>query len=117
MPHSTTTQFTTESPETPLSDTRIGYENADSQHQNGGFLTESITQSSVTSLDNVERNPALIYLAGLSESGRRSMAQKLRMVAGLLGYSDPRSVQWSDFRYEHLIAIRTKLSESHLLPP
>lgn len=114
MSHSTTTLFTTESTETSLSDPRIGYENGYSEHQNEDLLIESIAQSPGSSLANVERNPALIYLAGLSQSGRRSMAQKLRTVAGLLGYSDPRSIQWSKLRYEHLVAIRTKLSESNL---
>jgi site-specific recombinase XerD len=116
MSHSTTSPLDRTAAQLTISTRRIGYENERSQNQNGGLLIESVTQSSSTSLANVERNPALIYLAGLSESGRRSMAQKLRLVAELLGYGDARSVQWSQLRYEHVVAIRTKLSEGILSP-
>ena len=116
MSHSTTSPLHITGAQPPISTRWIGYENADSQNQNGGLLIESVTQLSGTSLADVERNPALIYLAGLSESGRRRMAQKLRIVAELLGYGDPRSVQWAQLRYEHVVAIRTKLSEGILSP-
>jgi len=56
-------------------------------------------------------DPGALYLAGLSESGRRSMRQRLERVAHLAGVSD-----WSAMRYEHVIAIRTKLTESGLSP-
>jgi site-specific recombinase XerC len=64
----------------------------------------------------VERNPAEIYLAGLSATGRRSMAQKLKVVAGILGYTDPRFVAWEQLQFEHVVAIRTSLSEGGLAP-
>lgn len=116
MSHSTTTPLDKTEAQLHVSTLPIGYENGYSRNQNGGFLLESVSKSSGTSIDDVERNPAVIYLAGLSQSGRRTMAQKLRMFAELLGYDDPRLVQWSELRYEHLIAIRTKLSEGHLSP-
>jgi hypothetical protein len=64
----------------------------------------------------IERNPAEIYLAGLSATGRRSMAQKLKIVAGILGYTDPRLVDWEKLQFEHVVAIRTSLSEGGLAP-
>jgi site-specific recombinase XerC len=64
----------------------------------------------------IERNPAVIYLAGLSATGRRSMAQKLKVVAGILGNADPQVVAWESLQFEHVVAIRTSLSERGLAP-
>lgn len=64
----------------------------------------------------VERNPVEIYLAGLSATGRRSMAQKLRIVSPVLGDSDPRNVKWADLKFEYVIAIRTWLQDSGRSP-
>ncbi len=64
----------------------------------------------------IERNPVEVYLAGLSATGRRSMAQKLRAVASILGHADPRNVSWAELRFEHVAAIKTRLSESGLSP-
>ena len=63
-----------------------------------------------------ERNPVEIYLAGLSTTGRRSMAQKLKTVAGILGYVDAHSVVWSKMRFDHAVAIRSSLSDGGLAP-
>jgi len=63
-----------------------------------------------------ERNPVEIYLAGLSATGRRSMAQKLNTVAGILGYSDVRSVAWGRLRFDHAVTIRSSLSDGGLAP-
>lgn len=64
----------------------------------------------------VERNPVEVYLAGLSATGRRSMAQKLRVVSEVLGHNDPRDVVWSDLKFEYVIAIRTWLADSERSP-
>ena len=40
----------------------------------------------------IERNPVEIYLAGLSATGRRSMAQKLRAVASILTSRSPQRI-------------------------
>ncbi len=68
--------------------------------------------SAALTLINVERDPAQVYLAGLSTNGRRTMAGKLSSVAAILGYADPRTVRWAEMRYEHVTAIRTKLAET-----
>jgi integrase/recombinase XerD len=64
----------------------------------------------------VERNPVEIYLAGLSASGRRTMAQKLRVVAPVLGHQDPRSVDWGALQFEYVVAIRTWLADNGRSP-
>jgi site-specific recombinase XerD len=64
----------------------------------------------------VERNPVEVYLAGLSATGRRSMAQKLRIVSPVLGHDDPREVPWGDLKFEYIIAVRTWLADSERSP-
>ena len=63
-----------------------------------------------------KRNPVEIYLAGLSATGRRSMAQKLKAVAVILGYADAPSVAWEKLRFDHAVAIRSSLSDGGLAP-
>lgn len=58
-----------------------------------------------------ERNPLLVYLASLAPTGRRSMASRLASVANLLGYGDPRGLNWAYLRFEHVSALRAKLQE------
>lgn len=60
-------------------------------------------------------NPALVYLASLAESGRTSMRSSLQRVATMLG-GDLLSLAWGKLRYEHVQAIRTKLSEEDYAP-
>ncbi len=71
-------------------------------------LTQTITQP-------LDRNPAAVYLASLSESGRRTQKQALNTVAELLtgGYADALTCNWGAVRYQHTAAIRTKLSENY----
>jgi site-specific recombinase XerD len=64
----------------------------------------------------VERNPVEVYLAGLSATGRRSMAQKLQVASAILGHDDPRNVMWGDLKFEYVIAIRTWLADSERSP-
>jgi site-specific recombinase XerC len=54
--------------------------------------------------------PALVYLASLAPSGRRTMAARLTVAAQLLG-GDPKKVDWSALRFEHVTALRSRLSE------
>jgi site-specific recombinase XerC len=61
---------------------------------------------------DIERDPAQVYLAGLSVNSRRAMVGKLQNVAAILGYSDLRAIRWSDMRYEHVTAIRTRIAET-----
>jgi site-specific recombinase XerD len=71
----------------------------------GAPMENQLTTTTETSV--TETNPALVYLAGLSASGRRSMKQRLQLVDN----SD-----WASMRYEHVIAIRTKLQEQGFSP-
>ena len=62
-------------------------------------------------------NPAYTYLAGLRASGRRSMASTLQKVAAMLpGAGDLATTPWPALRYEHMVALRTKLTERGLAP-
>lgn len=61
-------------------------------------------------------NPAYSYLGGLMESGRRSMTSTLRKVAAELG-GDLETIPWAALRYEHVTALRTKLTERVIATP
>jgi len=62
-------------------------------------------------------SPALVYLASLSPSGRRTMRARLERVAEMLsGSKYLESVPWHLLRFEHVAAIRSKLQESGLSP-
>lgn len=63
-----------------------------------------------------DRNPALVYLASLAESGRRTMTGKLNQVARLLGHESLITVPWHQMRYQHAVALRTRLVESGYAP-
>ena len=63
-----------------------------------------------------DRHPALVYLSSLAASGRRTMAGKLLRVARLLGYADIVTPPWHLMRYQHVVAIRTRLQEEGLSP-
>ena len=63
-----------------------------------------------------DRHPALVYLSSLAPSGRRTMAGKLLRVARLLGYPDVLTPPWHAMRYQHVVAIRTRLREIGLAP-
>jgi len=62
----------------------------------------------------LDRNPAAVYLASLSDSGRRTMRQALDVIAGLLtGNSDCLACNWGALRFQHTSAIRSRLAESY----
>jgi integrase len=65
--------------------------------------------SNVTSID--ERNPMLVYLSSLAPTGRRTMAGKLRRAIPLL-----EGVAWPDLRFQHVVTLRSKLSNEGLAP-
>ena len=60
----------------------------------------------------LDRNPAAVYLAGLSSNtSRRSQAQALELVAELLtAERDLSRVPWSALRFQHTAAIRAQLA-------
>lgn len=55
-------------------------------------------------------SPVDVYLASLAEGeSRRTMANRLRLLARLLGVDDPRAVPWHLTRYHHATALRERL--------
>ena len=64
------------------------------------------------------RSPALVYLAGLRASGRRTMAGALRRAARLLVgcETEPELVPWHLLRYEHLVGTRAVLTAAGHAP-
>ncbi|MDP1715990.1 MAG: tyrosine-type recombinase/integrase [Anaerolineales bacterium] len=74
-------------------------------------MNKIILQSKVVA--RLDQNAAAIYLTSLnSESGRRTMKQALNVCAGLLG-NDANAItfDWSQVRFQHVTAIRSKLTE------
>lgn len=58
-------------------------------------------------------NAAVVYLAALAPTGRRSMRGALDQVARMLGAVDAFSFSWALLQHEHVTAIRSKLLENH----
>jgi site-specific recombinase XerD len=77
--------------------------------------TLPLTEQSRTLPLPLDQNPAAVYLAGLSESGRRTMRAALDTVAGLVsnGRTDALGLDWAALRFQHSQAIRAKLAESY----
>lgn len=60
-----------------------------------------------------DRNAAAVYVASLpAESGRRTQAQALRVIAQALG-TDPDHLNWGALRYQHTAAIRAKIAQTY----
>ena len=67
-------------------------------------------------LVQLERNPALVYLAALAPSGRRTMASALRQAAELLSPGrdyDAASFPWPSITYAHMTALRSVLAAKY----
>lgn len=81
---------------------------------------DGIARSGETSLTATvgpqDQNPALVCLAGLAAPGRRTVTGKPLRVARLLGYEDVISPPWHMTRYQHPVALRTKLQELPCAP-
>src|SRR5437867_820466 len=61
----------------------------------------------------IDQNAAAVYVASLpADSGRRTQAQALRVIAGALG-ADLDRLNWGALRYQHTAAIRAKLAQSY----
>jgi len=80
----------------------------------------ALTATSETSLVPVagtpaDKNPALVYLAGLAPGSRRTMRQALDAIARTLsgGICDAETLPWGALRFQHTAAIRAKLAEDH----
>jgi len=64
-------------------------------------------------LARLDHNAAAIYLTSLnSEAGRRTMRQALNVCAGLLSQNaDALTFAWHEVRFQHVTAIRSRLTE------
>ena len=62
-----------------------------------------------------QQNPALVYLASLSESSRRTMGEALDTIAAIAtgDQLDAASMPWGQLRYQHTQAIRATLAERY----
>ena len=62
-----------------------------------------------------DQNPAIVYLAGLSEGSRRTMRQALNAIADLVssGKANAVTLPWAALRFRHTAAIRAKLADSY----
>jgi integrase/recombinase XerD len=60
-----------------------------------------------------DRHPAAVYLARLAMGSRRTMAESLDMIAGLLTSNrcDKATLDWGALRYQHTAAIRALLAD------
>lgn len=78
----------------------------------------AITRNESTAIDTsvvyrADRNPALVYLAGLAPATRRPAAQSLRVIAEILGATDYMSLPWGNLRFAHTQAVRAHLADHH----
>lgn len=103
---------------------------------------ESIKNQELSVNGGIRKNPAMAYIASLTETGRKSQASALNKLAQLMGYEKQTievvrkntskkkleesgeqtkyemdvtylSVPWETLEYEHMTAIRTKLMETY----
>lgn len=73
-----------------------------------------VVEQRAVSIENAgsgNMNAAMVYLASLSATGRRTMQGALDRIARMMGYADAWSMPWASLRFEHVTAIRTKLLE------
>jgi len=69
----------------------------------------------VTNKPALDNSPAAVYLARLKQSSRIPQKQALNLVASLLtaGQADCQSLDWSQLRYQHTAAVRSKLLDNY----
>jgi site-specific recombinase XerD len=61
----------------------------------------------------IDKNAAAVYISSLpAETGRRTQAQALRVIAGMLG-ADLDRLNWGALRYEHTAALRVKIAQAY----
>lgn len=80
-------------------------------------LTQPTAETSLVPVVGVsaDRNPALVYLAGLAQGSRRTMRGALDSIAKTLsgGMCDAETLPWGALRFQHTAAIRAHLAETH----
>src|SRR6266508_3010092 len=61
----------------------------------------------------LDQNAAAVYIASLpADTGKRTQAQALRVIAQVLG-TDLERVNWGALRYQHTAAIRDKIAQAY----
>ena len=62
-----------------------------------------------------DRNPALVYIAGLAPGARRTMREALEVIAELLscGACTAETLPWGALRFQHTAAVRSALAERY----
>ena len=74
-----------------------------------------ITQSKLilSQPQSLDQSAAAVYIASLpADSGRRTQAQALRVIAHILG-TDPKHLNWGALRYQHTTTIRAKIAQAY----
>jgi integrase/recombinase XerD len=62
----------------------------------------------------LDQNPAAVYIASLrAETGRRTQAQALQVIACILG-ADYDHLNWGALRYQHTAAIRARITQVYV---
>jgi integrase len=62
----------------------------------------------------LDQNPAAVHIAGLrAESGRRTQARALQVIARVLG-ADYDHLNWGALRYQHTAAIRARITQVYI---
>jgi site-specific recombinase XerD len=76
--------------------------------------TDQVAIATTTAQD-LDQNPAAVYLAGLGKSSRRTMRRALDAIAGLVssGQVDALAMNWAGLRFQHTTAIRSRLAETY----
>ena len=74
-----------------------------------------LSGNELTAAVPLDQNPATLYLASLTSTGRRSQAHALGVVAHLLAgdQADLLAVPWAKLRYQHVMAIRNQLMKHY----
>jgi integrase/recombinase XerD len=77
-------------------------------------IATTTTGDSAT-IRRADENPAYVYLAMLAPGSRRTIADALKVIAGLLtsGQYTAETMPWHTLRYQHTQAVRTALQERY----
>jgi site-specific recombinase XerD len=76
---------------------------------------DALTHSELilTTPQPLDQNAAAVYIASLpAQTGQRTQAQALRVIAGTLG-TDVNHLDWGKMRHQHTAAIRARLAQSY----
>ncbi|MBD2303489.1 tyrosine-type recombinase/integrase [Nostoc sp. FACHB-190] len=77
--------------------------------------TNSFTSLVLTSTPPLTKHPAIVYLSTLSPGSKPTMKHSLNLIAQLLTehQADHLTLNWSELRYKHTLALRTALIQKY----